>query len=276
MTRAADQCRFRRRLAMLAMAALLPLSAGAACTRPIQVPVAPIGQSVIIHADKVSGAFPDLLNAVGARAGCRFVFTPMPRIRLEKMFEIGKADLLIAATHSARRDESGLFVALVETRPTLIALDSLAAPPRSFAELLARRELRVALVRGFEYGEAYVELSKKLAEQGRLYLEPDPLTVARLLHGGMADVTIMPPSAVVGAVKGDARVDALPAHMRIVPLAELPWIRSGIYISYKSMDAAERATLERALTASSKAGELITMLKRYYSPAVLSESTRPL
>ncbi|MDL2354220.1 MAG: transporter substrate-binding domain-containing protein [Pseudomonadota bacterium] len=271
------QChRFSTCLAMLALAALAPLSATAACTRPILVPVAPIGQSVMIRAGQVSGAVPDLLKLVGARAGCTFVFAPMPRIRLETMFEMGKADLLVSATHSARRDRYGLFIALVETRATLISLDSMAAPPRSIDDLLARRELRVALVRGFDYGDAYLRLSQKLAEQGRLYLEPDPLTVARLLHGGMADVTIMPPSAVAGAVMGDARLAAMVARMRITPLAELPWIRSGIYISYASMHAGDRATLERALTASSKAGDMLAIFKRYYPPALLSESTRPL
>lgn len=261
---------------MLSLALLLPLSATAACSRPILVPVSPIGQSVIVSNYKVSGAFPDLLNAVGAKAGCEFKFSVMPRIRIEKMFEMGKADLLVAAIHSEQRDQSGLFIPMLETRPTLISLDSLRTVPHTFDELLARRELRVALVRGFDYGPAYVELSKQLAAQGRLYLEPDPLTVARMLNGGMADVTIMPPSAVVGAIKGDARVEGMLSRMRVTPLPELPWMRSGIYISNKSMSVADRATLERALTASARTGELWQIFKRYYSPVVLNESTRPL
>lgn len=263
-------------MAMLSVAWLLPLSATAACSRPIVVPVAPTGQSVIISDYKVSGAFPDLLKAVGAKAGCEFTFSVMPRARLEKMFEMGKADLLVAATHTDQRDQSGLFIPMFETRSTLISLDSLRAVPRTFDELLARRELRVALVRGFDFGPAYRELSKQLAAQGRLSFEADPLTVARLLNGGIADVTIMPPSVVMSAIKGNPRVEGMLPHLRITPLPELPWLKSGIYISNKSMGSDDRATLEKALAESVKSSELWNILKRYYPLAVLTASARAL
>lgn len=248
--------------------------ARAACSRPIVAPAAPIGLSVVVRGDQVSGIFPDFLNAVAARAGCAIVWPVVPRARIEAMFENGSADMLIAAIRSEQRDRSGLFVPLLETRPTLVSLAGARPAIASMEQLLARRELRVALVRGFDYGDAYRGLSAKLAAQGRLYLEPDPLSVARLLHGGMADVTIMPPTAVLGAIRGDPRVEGMAARLRSEPLKELPWLSSGIYLSARSLGAGDRRALEKALIAARKSGALMQAYRRHYPSAMLAESTR--
>ena len=67
----------------------------------------------------------------------------------------------------------------------------------------------------------------------------------------MADVTIMPPSAFIGSLQGDARTEGLAGKLRI----EL---------------------LEQALAASVKSGLWWQALRRYYTPAVLHLNVRPL
>ncbi|MES2321935.1 MAG: transporter substrate-binding domain-containing protein [Pseudomonadota bacterium] len=264
-------------LAALCAAALhLPARAGAGCSRPIIVPAAPTGQTVYFSGAEAQGLIPDMLSQIGARIGCTFKWSMVPRARLETMFESGSADLLVAATRVDRRDKAGVFVPMLEARPTLISLASERAPVRNFAELLERRELRVALVRGYDYGDAYQALAKALASQGRLYLEPDAVTIARLINGGMADVTIMPASAFIGATFGDPRVEGMAANLRTEALDELPWIRTGIYLSRKSLTSHDRALLEKALTASVKTGAWWQALKRYYPPEVLKLHARPL
>jgi polar amino acid transport system substrate-binding protein len=262
--------------ASLALALCMPPLASAACSRRINVPVSPIGLSVIVRGQEVSGVFPELLTKLGVGEDCAFTWSVVPRARLEVMFEQGQADLLIAATHSDRRDKFGLFIPLVSSRATLVAMKSERAPLHTMDQLLAHRELRVALVRGFDYGEPYLALSRKLAEQGRLSLQPDPLSVARLLAAGLVDVTIMPPSAIVGAVKGDARVEGMVGRLSIEPLEELPWNKSGVYISNKSLGKDDRAALEQFLTAAGKRGALWEAYQLYYPAAILAESTRPL
>ncbi|MES2126900.1 MAG: transporter substrate-binding domain-containing protein [Pseudomonadota bacterium] len=247
-----------------------------ACTRAITVPVSPVGMSVIVNGNAVSGAFPELLERLGEKAGCQFVWSVVPRIRLEMMFEEGRADLLLAATRSEQRDLSGLFVPLVASRASLISIEKGQATVASLAQLLERPHLRVAVVRGYDYGPAYREISRKLAQQKRLYLEPDALSVARLLAGGMADATILPTTSIVGAIALDARVAGLKERLRFEPLEELPWSRGGIYISNKSLPAADRATLEQALMAAGRSGALYQAYLKYFSAEVLAGSTRPL
>lgn len=256
------------------LCAALPAAAG--CSRTINVPAAPTGLVVTWNDAQVGGMIPEMLTRIGAKAGCTFAWSMVPRIRLETMFEAGQADLMVAATEIERRGRHGQFIPIVESRPALISLEGTRAKVSSIAELLARRELRVALVRGYDYGEPYQAMIAALTAQGRIYLEVDARTVARLIAGGMADATIMPSSAFIGSLQGDPRVEHLATRLRIEPLAELPWIRSGIYLSKKSLSAADRKTLAEALSASVKAGLWWQAMKRYHTSAALNNNTRPI
>ncbi|MET3133267.1 polar amino acid transport system substrate-binding protein [Oxalobacteraceae bacterium GrIS 1.11] len=260
---------------LLALTLSAPDCARADCSRDILVPVAAIGQSVIIGETTISGIYPDLLRSMGAKAGCNFIFSAVPRARLEAMFEAGKADLLIPASGTPRRDPHGSFVPMLGIRPVLISIVSARAPILNMRDLLERREVRVALVRGFDYGPAYQGLIQELEKQHRLFLEVDTLAVARLLQAGMADATIMAPTIFAGTIRDNKRVQGLADRLRLEPLPELPWILSGAYISRKSLTPEDQAQLRDLLERAVKSGALMDNFQRYYPPELLATSVRP-
>jgi polar amino acid transport system substrate-binding protein len=267
--------RLHRQLLLALVLATGAAGASAGCSRPLVVPASPLGLSVTVKGDQVGGAFPEVLDEAVARAGCKLVYSVVPRARLELMFETGKADLLMTSTKTARRDKFGIFVPLIVSRATLVSIDAKRAPIHNMQELLARRELRVALVRGFDYGPAYHALAAKLSEQGRVAWAKEPVEVARMLMAGMADMTIMPPSALVGAASLDERISSIRDKVRVEPLDELMWARSGMYIS-RTLPAADRAVLEKVLNEAGREGALYKALQRLYPQAVLSQATKPL
>jgi polar amino acid transport system substrate-binding protein len=65
-----------------------PLSATAACSRMIVVPVAPTGFNVIVKGGQVGGVFPDALRELGAKFGCSFSFPVVPRTRAASVGEL--------------------------------------------------------------------------------------------------------------------------------------------------------------------------------------------
>jgi polar amino acid transport system substrate-binding protein len=269
--------RYRLRRVFLILAGLaLPLWASAGCSRPIRVPASPSGQAVIKQGGQIVGLIPEVMNQIGARIGCTFVWTPVARMRLESMFQTGAADILITAVKVERRDRDGIFIPLLDTRATLISIKSDRAPVRSMQELLARRELRVALVRGFDYGPAYQAMLTTLASQGRLYLQPHPGKVARMLADGMADVTVITGISFAGGLLTVPHADIAFDSIRSEPLADLPWQRSGFYLSKTALGDADRRLLEQALTESSRNGLWWQAFKRYYPAAILDASARPL
>lgn len=263
------------RRAACALALCAPLAAAAACSRDIVVPVAPIGASVVIKGDSVSGIYPELLRSLGARIGCNFLFPVVPRARLEAMFETGKADLLIPASSTPRRDRHGSFVPLIGSRAVLISVNNTRPPVRNAQELIDRHELRVALVRGFDYGDAYQALVQELGRQGRLFFEVDTVSVARLLQGGHIDATIMAPTILTGAVQGDPRVEGLAERLRLEALPELPWGYSGGYLSRTALTPADSELLRGLLERAARSGVVFEHFQRYYPAEILSSGIRP-
>lgn len=264
---------WRRTVAMLALA--LPSLASAQCSRDIQVPVSAIGASVVVNGATIGGIYPDLLRSMGAKVGCTFVFTAVPRARLEAMFETGKADLLIPASGTPRRDQHGLFIPLMGNRPLLLSLQSARAPINTMQELIERRDLRVALVRGYDYGTSYQALAKELSSQGRLFYEVDALSVARLMQSGFIDATIMSPTILSGVAQNDARVYGLADRLRLEALPELPWGMSGAYLSRKSLTADDQAILRDLLEKAGRSGTLMDSFQRHHRQELLTLSIRP-
>ena len=240
------------------------------------MPVSATRQSVLIDGDTFSGIYPDLLRGLSDKEGCTFAMTGVPRARLEIMFETGRADLLIPASKTPRRDALGTFVALIHNRATLLSLQSNRATITTVRELQDNSKLKVALVRGYDYGSVYQALITALTQQGRLILEVDALSVARLLKAGTADVTIMTPSILDGAVQGDERVQDIADKLRIEPLDDLPWGDSGVYISNTTLNPQDKAALQDALARAARSGAVWKAFQRYHSPAILKGSNRPL
>lgn len=245
----------------------------ATCSRVINVPVAATGRSVMIKGEKLDGIYPEILR--NQHEACKFALTAVPRARQELMFETGRADLLIPASRTPRRDEHGIFIPMIYNRATLISIDSSRPVIGSAQELLDKKDLKVVLVRGFDYGPAYQELIKQLSKQGRLIFDADPLSVARLLKAGIADITIMAPSILAGAMMDDVRVQDLLDKLRFEPIPELPWGDSGAYISNKSLNNEDKAALKDLLEQVAKSGVVWKGFMRYYPANVLKESIRP-
>jgi polar amino acid transport system substrate-binding protein len=264
-------------ISYIAVAAALlaaPL-AQAGCSREIVVPVANTGASIVIDGARVTGIYPDLLRTLSQKEGCHFNFSPVPRARLELMFETGKADILIPATRTASRDVNGIFVPMMRHRATLISVATNRPTITSGQELLERRDVRVAVVRGFDYGEAYQGLIRELNRQGRLFTEVDPTAVARLMHLGAVDMTIMGPTILAGVINREPRVSGLLEKLRLEPIPELPWQYNGVYVSRRSLSAEDQAALVELLEKAAKSGAVLEAFQRYHRADIFSESVRP-
>jgi polar amino acid transport system substrate-binding protein len=263
------------RLLMAVYAAALTAHAGATgCSRDIAVPVSANGASVMTESGQVKGIYPDLLHGIGPKIGCNFVFAVVPRARQVAMFRMGAADVLAPATRTPERDKLGTFVPMINHRAMLISVNNGRAPITSLQDLLARRELRVAVVRGFDYGEQYSSLLVELQKQGRLFTEVDVIAVARLLHAGSADLTIMGPTLMAGATRRDPRVHGLQAKLKAEAVPELPWSQSGAYISH-ALKPEDQAILREALEKAGRSNHVMEGYLHYFRPDVLTDSVRP-
>jgi polar amino acid transport system substrate-binding protein len=264
----------RHLLALLAAFGMMSGAAAGQCSRDIAVPVSANGASVIIEGEHAKGIYPDLMRSLGTKNGCNFVFTVVPRARQVALFKAGQADILVPASRTPARDQLGTFVPMIGHRAMLISVAGNRAPIASAQELLERRDLRVAVVRGFDYGEPYMALVNELGKQGRLFIEVDVIAVARLLHAGSADLTIMGPTLLAGAIRREPRVQGLQDKLRSEAIPELPWIYSGAYISH-ALKPEDQAALRDMLEKAGKSNQVMEGYLRYFRPDVLTDSVRP-
>ncbi|OEZ60442.1 ABC transporter substrate-binding protein [Duganella sp. HH105] len=264
----------RARGIALLMALYAAQAAAADCSRDIAVPVSASGASVQVEGAHIGGIYPDLLRSMGARNGCNFVFNLVPRARQVAMYKDGKADILVPASRTPARDLLGTFVPMIGHRAMLISVAGQRAPIADAKALLERRELRVAVVRGFDYGEHYMALINELGKQGRLFTEVDVVAVARLLHAGSADLTIMGPTLMAGAIQRDPRVKGMQDKLRMEPIPELPWHESGAYVS-RALKPEDQRVLVDMLEKIGKSNQVMEGYRRYFRADVLTDSVRP-
>ncbi len=254
---------------------LVSAAAQAGCSRPIEVPMAPVGFSVAFDGERATGMYPTLLRELNAATGCQFNIRRVPRARLQKMFELGEADLMAPAARSPDREGLGEFVGLVQFRPAVLAISRERPLPHSLAELIARRTDKVAVVRGYTYGPAYDQAMATLRAQHRLLEQADAFGVARALRAGLAQVSVMTPNAFIGTLHQEAELAPLISQLRVVPLAELGWADSGVYLSHRLPDA-DRRVLADGLRQLTRSGRVWQLFNDSYPPGSLKDSIRPL
>lgn len=250
---------FRSAALAFALAALLGCGVAAAhCSRPIVVPVSTLGKTVTVDTKtgSVSGVYPELLRAYGKEAGCSFVFDPVPWARAEIMVRTGEGDLLASSMKVPEREAWGKFVPLVGSEWMLISLRS-DAPPRTVAELLARRGARVNVVRSFKYGAVYQHMLDTLDRQGRLEYVTDPATVVRKLAAGRADYTFLPSFTFASVMKVAGLPPEVAARARYTRLEDMPKGVSGVYLSpaLSPRDAAELTLMFEKIRVNNEVGK---------------------
>lgn len=247
-----------RRIAASFFGALVlfaPAQGWAQCSRPIVVPAAPTGFSVMVESGLVRGIYPDWLRAVGRRIGCTFEFPVVPRARADHMFfEQHSADILTPASQTRERDARAEFVHFYGLTPALITHQSVRGEiPRDVTALLTDTKWRAALVRRYSFGDEYQALLRELEASGRVDFVSDLETVERMLRSGRVEFSILPASLMYSALlDGQAAQGA--GEFRYHELRGLSPIRSGAYLSLRSLPPQDRELLRDALSKAARDG----------------------
>lgn len=268
------QMKWRHSLSLVCLC--LHTCAFASCSRPIEVPVWSNGRSVNAAQDPTAGIFPDLLRQFAKAENCQLAFTLVPRSRAEFMYANAAADLLIPAIRTPERDKYGEFIPMIQGRAMLISAQEIQPKVNSIKQLLARKDLRVALVRGIDYGADYRNMIEALKKQGRLSLEIDALSVARRIKAGVSHVTIMSPTIFYDYTINEARVSDLAKNFKSDFLEELEWSEAGAYFAHNRLPENDQQLLKNYLMRVTTSGELFKIYETYYPTIILKNNVKPL
>ncbi len=218
--------------------------ANAACSRPITIAISGQGSDIVIEENRaVTGAMADVLEAVTRRSGCTFDYVFVPRVRAISMFMAGEVDVLPAAVQTAERDQAGVFVTYSSAQVAAIGLRTRLAQIGQPDQALGGSYL-VNVVRGHDYGPAFKALLTQLRAQRRLEEVVDPLTAARKLAIGRADLILIAP----GAFSEAAARAGIDNSLQAVPITAIPSFLAGIYLSRSALSTLDRDQLVAAMS----------------------------
>lgn len=254
---------------------LLTSAAHGRCSHPIQVPVATYGYTVIVKDKQFSGILPEVLNTIQAKSNCRFEYTLVPKNRQEMLFETGQSDLLVNAVKTARRDKFGIFFSFIHLRATLISIDGQHSSFQRTNDLYTRSDLKLLIVRAYDYGPAYQEIVAEMSKLGRVIVESDPVSVAKLMRSNPKYVTIMAPTIFAGIIHTDVALENMIGKIRYEKLDSLPWNDSGVYISKTSMSLADQRYLKVQFEKHVNLDDIKRAYQKYYPPEVIKIGIRP-
>ena len=104
----------------------------------------------------------------------------------------------------------------------------------------------------------------------------DPLSLARALDAGIADVAVIKPTAVTGALRANGKLSAWVDRLQAEPVDELPWGESGANVSRtSSLSDADRRQAIEMLERVGRSGAAWRAFQHYFSDSNLSDSLRP-
>lgn len=253
--------------AIATLCCALPGLAAASCSRAINVPVAPHGVAVVVKHGKAAGVVPDLLDELSDKYGCKFVFPVVPRARLEMLFRAGDGDIIVLSTRSPERDLSGTFVPVFKYRAVLVGIKPLDTAVQSVDALLKQTDLRIAVVRGFDYGPAYRKLLDP-AMAARVQYANDLSDLMRRIQARIADVTILPYSSAYNTIAEDPRLSGLDGQLSISALDDIPWQDAGFYVSKRTLSSADQSVLIDMLGSEEVGKHILKSLSKAIPPAV--------
>lgn len=254
----------RKSLLVLAVLSGLLLSPAlrAACARPYQVGVSPLGWAVFEQVRKLRGYVPDLISELAARSGCVLQLQMRPRARVLLEFSRGELEVLTSAQATPERDRLGQFLPVAASELDMVARDSVPRDIRSLEQFVAQPGLTLALVRGVILNPRMDALIERLRAQGRLEQAADFDNMATRLAFGRFDAAIYP-SAIHSKQIHDG---LLPAGLRVIDLPESSPFAIGIYLHREKVAEADRQLMQQALRELVQEGRIEAIYRRYLSP----------
>ncbi|MGL4995387.1 MAG: hypothetical protein ACRC6G_04360 [Deefgea sp.] len=222
------------------------------CARPIIVAASPLGETMKINGQAVSGIIPDFLSKISLETGCQFSYDIVPRVRALMMFERGEVDVMDAVQTPAR-DTAGLFIPYFSFKNALITRKSRQTNVAPLV-LLQQGQLQVNVLRGMNHGSEYLALLAQLRQQNRLEDVVDLNMIARKMELNRADATIVSPIIFLDAATRHGIADDL----QITLLQTVP-AKAGIYLSNKLLSEVDGQRIKSAISKAISEGNIWRM-----------------
>lgn len=247
----------------------LPMMAGA-CPALTRVGISDLGLAAYRDGSRITGAAVDIVNELAQRTGCKVEYVWLPRARLFMEMEAGRIDMTTGAVRLAERDAYASYYPYAYLQYDLLLSRRSEQRYSSLADFVERGTGRLNVTRGIKYPAPITALLETLAAQGRLEEVNSFETVFAKLAMGRADGTLATPPIYAKYLQSERYRNLI----SIVPLADAEPQFSGIYLSRRSLSAAQRLQFGMALKAMVGDQSIMAIYQRYFDDATVKRLFR--
>ncbi len=210
--------------------------------------------------NELRGIDKDLIDALARRSGCVLQTRVESRSRIWQQLSSGRLDITVSGIPTPEREQFALFLPYLFTRNHALIRRGMAASAGTPAQLLVNSSLRVAAVRGFNYGPRIDAWLTELRAQDRVDEVADFPTAFKVLMAGRVAMMFAHPMVIE-----PWRKQMLSEHV-LLDWAPEDTVAAGLVLSRSRVSAADQSLLRRHLDAMMVDGELDQIMRHHLGP----------
>jgi len=211
----------------------------------------------LYNEEQDSGISKDIVTELFKRVDLKYELRVLPRARIVSMIEEGTLQVIVSSIRTPEREKYAWFVPYFAERNMTIVRGN--ADITSEAELLESKDVKVGIVRGYYYGEYYMNLIEKLRGKRMIVETKDIDELFSLLRDDWIQVTFNNPSSYLYYLKEKGIEDV---KIYDFDTTGEPLVR-GLMLSKKCFSEEYVRIFEEAIAEMNEDGTLYAIFSRY-------------
>lgn len=234
----------------------------------IRVGMIEIGALFYRTADgRYAGIDQDILDALSLRTNCQFKVRIESQARIWSQLREGNLDMSMSGIRTVEREEWARSIPYFSTRNYALLDTTLTAQEQTPAGFLANKNLRMAVIKGFQHGRLYNDFITSLRHQNRIYEVADFPSLIKLLQAKRVQAILLIPTSYLDL----SRQKQLPQTSTLKDWYPNDAVLAGLFLSRKTMPQKTAQVLEEGINSMYSDGSLERIFARYVGDKLAKE-----
>lgn len=216
---------------------------------------------------RYSGIDQDILDSLSLRTNCQFKLRIESQARIWTQIREGSLDMSMSSIKTIEREEWATSIPYFSSRNYALVSTTLSANEQTAVGFLANKDLKMAVIKGFQHGRQYNDFIASLRHQNRIYEVADFASLLKLLQVKRVHAILLIPTSFLDL----SRQKQLPDATALRDWYPNDAFIAGLYISRKTVSPQAVHILQQALGAMQADGSLERILARYVGDKLAKE-----
>jgi polar amino acid transport system substrate-binding protein len=216
---------------------------------------------------RFSGIDKDILDALSLRTNCQFKIRIESQARLWAQMREGSLDMSASGIKTAEREKWAASIPYFSARNYALLSSTLGATEQTAQGYIANKNLKIAVIKGFQHGKRYNEFIDTLAKQGRVYEVADFASLLKLFNAKRVQCIFLIPTSYLDL----SRQKNLPDNAVLRDWYPSDAFVAGLYLSKSKVPTKTIQLLQSTINAMQADGSLERIFSRYVGDKLAKE-----